>query len=453
MIAHNIGRQLTITYSMRSPLPSPGNITLFEKAWRFLTQFRRTSLVGSQRPLATRNLGLATSRRDYDLEIREFPIRDAALARELIEITQYCVEARSVLSYLARDVFSSSDGDDQGFTVSPTLDDNETPVDSEVKDIILDLLSRKNGGDYVLGGGFLKKAVRNAVGYGDCFIEFSIDKEGIGRNDYCVSNSIYLPTWEMFRCEDDRGQLLGFEQRRRLQDPDPVGFHPLSVIHLRYEQAFLYGQSIFMQSREDWARLKDATFDLANAMRAIGCNPTLHFLPESADESYRIAYKDNYQQMLTDGMVTDLFLLAGSDVRKISNVNPDLKTLIDNVNFLRSRILPPGFPIWMIPGLDTTGAADISGQPARAYSRLRNDICSMIAEGAKQIIDIELVLKLGWDKFLEVGKYRLVFPRFLVTEHQATQGMPGEDDESNTKGISDLDSIKNIRILTNKNGR
>lgn len=439
---------------MRSPLPSPGNITLFEKAWRFLTQFRRTSLVGSQRPLATRNLGLSTSRRDYDLEIREFPIRDAAVARELIEIIQYCVEARSVLSYLARDVFSSSDGDDQGFTVSDTLDDNKTPVNPETRDIILDLLKRKNGGDYVLGGGFLKKAVRNAVGYGDSFIEFSIDKEGIGRNDYCVSNSIYLPTWEIFRCEDDRGQLLGFEQRRRLQDPDPVGFHPLSVIHLRYEQAFLYGQSIFMQSRGDWAHLKDAALDLASAARAVGCLPNIHEMPEGVDDQYLPTYKAKYEDMLADGNITDLFLPNGADARKMAGANPNLQPLIDNVNFWRGRIVPPGFPSWLFIGLDNTGAKDIAGAPSRVYARMRNDVCSIISEGAKQIIDIELVLKLGWDKFLEVGSYRLVFPKFLISEHQSTQGMPGEDDdESDKTGISDLDSIKNIRILTNRNGR
>lgn len=434
---------------MRSPFPTIGSPPLFERLWKSLTQSKRSSLSGSQRPIA-RNLGLSI-RRDSDLEIKESPIRDAAIARELIEMTTWCVEARSVLSYLARDVFSSGDGDDMGFAVSPTLDDNETPVNPDTKAIILDLLRRRNGGDYVIGGGFLKKAVRQAVGWGDSFVEISIDKEGVGR-DYCVSNSIYLPTWEMFRVEDDYGQLLGFEQRRRLQDPDPIQFHPLAIAHFRYEPNYLYGQSIFAQSITDWAKLKDATFDLANAMRAVGCNPTLHFLPEGSDESYKDAYKANYQNMLMDGMITDLFLLAGSDVRKISNVNPDLKTLIDNVNFLRARIIPSGFPSWLFNGLDNTGAKDIAGAPARAYARLRNDICSMVAESVRQVIDIELVLRLGWDKFTEIGSYRLVFPKFLISEHQATGGIPSEDDESNLSGISDLNSIKKTTIFTNKNG-
>lgn len=411
---------------MRSPLPTIGSPPLFERLWKSLTQFRRTSLTGSQRPIA-RNLGLST-RRDYDLEIRESPIRDAQLARELIEMTTWCVEARSVLSYLARDVFSSSDGDDMGFSVSDTLDDNETAIHPQTKDIILDLLRRRNGGDYVIGGNFLKKAVRQAVGWGDSFVEISIDKEGIGR-DYCVSNSIYLPTWEMFRVEDDRGQLLGFQQRRRLQDPDPIQFHPLSVMHLRYEQNYLYGSSIFGQSIEDWVRLKDAASDLSSAMRAVGCNPSLHIMPEGADEEYRKAYKANYEEMELSGIVTHLFLMHGADVRKMANINPDLKTLIDNFMLWRTRILPPGFPIWLMPGLDTTGAKDISGQPARAYARMRNDICSMVAESVRQIIDIEIVLKKGFDWYLENGKYRLVFPKFLISEHQATQGMPTSDDE------------------------
>lgn len=416
-----------------------------------MTSFRSTSLTGSQRSIA-RNLGIATKQRNYDLEINEFPLRDYAIARELIEMTTYCVEARSVLSYLARDVFSSSDGDDQGFTCAETLEDNETPVDPQVRDIILDLLQRRNGGDYVLGGGLLKKAVRWAVGYGDCFLEISIDREGISRGDYCVSNSMYLPTWEIFRVEDDRGQLLGYEQRRRLQDPDPIQFHPLALAHFRFEPEYLYGQSIFKQSLQDWVRLKDAAYDLSAAMRAVGCNPTLHIMPEGVDESYKQAYKQDYLQMEADGIVTHLFLSYGSDLRKMSNVNPDLKTLIDNFMLWRTRILPPGFATWMFPGMDNTGALDIAGMPARAYARLRNDIASMIAEGAKQIIDIELVLRLGWEAYLSRGKYRLIFPKFLITEHQTTQGTPTDDDESNQTGIQDVDFIRVPKILINTNG-
>ncbi|MBC7823956.1 MAG: hypothetical protein H7126_08755, partial [Candidatus Parcubacteria bacterium] len=121
------------------------------------------------------------------------------------------------------------------------------------------------------------------------------------------------------------------------------------------------------------------------------------------------------------------------------------KTLIDNVQLYRTRLIPPGFPVWMFPGLDTTGAADIAGQPAKAYARLRNDLCGTIAEGIRQIIDIELVLKLGWDEFQRTGQYRIVFPRFYV-EYQGTTVLEG--DESNETGIEDLNSL-----LSNGNGR
>ncbi len=432
---------------MRSPLPTPGRNNLFESLWTRLTgQKRVTSLQGSQRS-RTNSIGL--SQRNYDMEIREIPVRDAGNAQQLIEMRTWCPEIKGVLGYLRRDVFSSADGDDIGWTVADTLDDNTTKINPNTKSIILDLIQRRNGTDRVIGGNKLKRAAKIAAGDGDCFLELAIEREGISRGDYCVSKSMYLPTWETFRCETDQGELLGFEQRKRMSEPDPIQFHPLKVVHFRYDQESLYGQSIFQASIPDWKRLKDAVFDLSAAMRSVGCNPNLHIMQEGSTEEDKESYKEDYGALLDDGIPTDLFLMPGADVKKLGNLNPDLKTLIDNVTIYRTRLIPPGFPVWMFPGLDSTGASDISGQPAKAYARLRNDLCGTIAEGIRQVIDIELVLKLGWDEFVRSGQYRIVFPRFVVDYYQ---GQVLEGDESNEIGIEDLNSMLRSRVV-NGNGK
>jgi len=428
---------------MRSPLPTPGRNNLFDNLWNRLTgQKNTTSIQGTQRS-RTSTIGL--SRRDYDLEIREVPVRDPVNGTQLIEMRTWCPEIKGVLGYLRRDVFSSSDGDDIGWTVADTLDDNVTKINPNTKAIILDLIQRKNGTDRVVGGNKLKRAAKIVASDGDCFLELAIEREGISRGDYCVAKSMYLPTWEMFRCETDQGDLLGFEQRKRINDNDPIQLHPLKVVHFRYDQETLYGQSIFQSSIPDWKRLKDAVFDLSSAMRSLGCNPNLHVMQDGSTEEDKEAYKEDYRQLLDDGIPTDLFLMPGADVRKLGNQNPDLKTLIDNVQLYRTRLIPPGFPVWMFPGLDSTGAADIAGQPAKAYARLRNDLCGTISEGIRQIIDIELVLKLGWDEFQRTGQYRIVFPRFYVDYFQ---GKPIDEDEPNDRESEDLNSI-----LSNGNGR
>jgi hypothetical protein len=77
-----------------------------------------------------------------------------------------------------------------------------------------------------------------------------------------------------------------------------------------------------------------------------------------------------------------------------------------------------------------SGGKDIAGQPALAYKRMRNDFCACLSEGIRQVIDIEIVLRLGYDKWKKDGKYRIIFPKWDLNIFES------EDD---ILGIHDLD--------------
>lgn len=398
---------------------------------------QKTQTQGSQRPLATI---AASTRRNWDLEISEFPIRDPLLARESIELLQYCYEARHCLSCAADDAFASSDGDDIGWTIADTLDDNETKIHPDTKAILLDLIQRQQSHEkLVIGGTRLKKALRSTLGYGDCFLELGFERDG---STYCVAKTLYLPTWEIFRCESDTGVLERFEQRRTLSmstSPD-YQFFPFQIVHFKHEEKVLYGESIFAQSLDAWAKLKDAIADLAAASRDVGQNPNVHTLSEGVTQDQLKEYRFNHENELADGTITNYYLASPETISKVANINPDLKPLIDNVLQWRYRIIPPGFPVWFFPGLDTTGAREISEQPAKKYARCRNSWCGTLSGGIRQTGNTELILRKGYDWFRQNGRYRIAFPIWKVSD-------TGMSDESNATGISDIEQQKN-----NKNG-
>ena len=408
---------------MRSPLPIPGRNTLLERIWQSITSFNRTPVQGQQRPLA----GYLTSTddtalgRSYDLEISEIPIRDPQKARQLIEMYEYCTEVATAISEITDSVWSSDDGDDQGFGISPTLNDNETKVNPNVERILRRVI------DEVIGGITLEPAAERILIYGDAFASL-----GINSRKMQVERVLFVPTWEMFRIEDNQAQLLGFEQRRYLSDSDAIRFHPIACVHWRYRRKTLYGRSLFHESVDDWKKLKAATDDLANASRAIGLNANLHFMPSCASEEYRADYKKNYEAKKALGAVTDFYLMNDADVRKLSQINPDLKALTDAVLVWRSRIVMKSRVPPYLMGLPNTGAREIAGQPALAYARFLNRVRASLSEGIKHILNVELALndipKRDW-------QYRLIWPRIATNPYGVNIQT---DDESNNPEIEDL---------------
>lgn len=414
------------------------NIPILDRLFRFFfPQKKKDQIIkGSQRS-ATLVAARGRRHRNWDLEIQDYPIRDRVIGQELIDLWNRSYIARHVLSYAARDTFSDLSGSGRGWTIPPTIDEKgEIPVDSEVFDIVTQLKNRRFGGEYVIGGNRFKPAVQEGVGFGDSFWSMGIRREGGGSNKYEIYRTLKLPPWELFRMETDQGLLLGFEQRRYLTQETPYAFFlPSQMIHFRYEPRNLYGRSIFQQSLEPRADRLEVRKDMARAARASGNNMNLHEFPEGWDTEMRRQYKNDYEMLQADGMITDLFLQDGVQVSKLATINPDLDPLISQDKYLKYEEIPAGFPIWLFPGLVERGAREIAGQPAWAYLRMRNDWCAMISDGIRWACEVEIVLKLGIDRYRQLMQeysplFRIVWPEWPLSQDQVTnaQSSEGEDD-------------------------
>jgi hypothetical protein len=385
---------------------------------------------GNQKPLLKGNKknvfsGFSSFQKRQDFSISEIPLRNANLARELIEIKEYSYEASHSVRYACRDVFSSNDGDDIGWSVADTLDDNKTKIDPLVYETIIDLIYRRNNGEWVVGGNFLKLAIKRILFYGDAFLEIAIDNPKDG-----IVQTRFLPTWQLFRKTDDYGNLIGFEQKQWTSD-EPINFLPTQIVQFSYDRDGDYGNSIFSQSITNWANLKQCSFDLSKAVRDSAINPFIHIMPDGTDSDYRLQYQTEFNSLNADGVITNLFLDSGTNIMRLQGTDNGIDKLIKYWLELRKSMIPAGFPLWLFPCFENTGAKDISGQPALAYKRFRNDLCACLSDGIRQIIDIELVLKLGYDKWRKDGKYRIIFPKW------DTNILETEDDKM---GIIDLDN-------------
>lgn len=403
---------------------------------------QKPSDIGSQRPL---EFSVNTNDRNYDLEIGKSCSRAPKLARQLIEIQDGCYEAKESLRFAKLDVFASSDGDDSGFTISETTDDNKTAVNPEILEIADQVIRRKQSFDeYVIGGLKLQQGLESALMNGDSFLSLQIDlkqKE--------VVRSLYLPPWEIYRMEDDQGYLLGFEQRRsptylsnNNNAQDSRFFYAPQIVHIRNDRDRLYGVSLWTTSVNQgiWQQYKSSVKNIARAAKDLSINPTVYSLSESAwGTQQKQQFVDSVRKARNeDAIITDLFEMDGEAIRKLSQGSGgQLKELIDAHIQLRLKMIPGGFPVWRYPGLQSLGGArEISREPSRAYARMRYGWCQMLSSAIKQVIDTEIILKKGYDFYLrEVvqGKgYRIIWSKWTI------DGME-DDDESDVNNIEDLD--------------
>lgn len=414
---------------------------------------KKSQELGSQRSLAMIN----TYNNQYDLEIEEYPLRDIQKARQLIELNEYCYEVKHCLITAGDDAFASSDGDDVGFTISDTVDDNETKINPEVFAIADDVIKRKQSfSEYLIGGTKLKRALQTTLIYGDCFLSLEIDLKNKE-----VSRSLYLPTWEMFRIEDNQGYLEAFEQRRFLTESEPTArFYPFQIVHLRKSQKFLYGRSLWDVSLEYWIKYKEATANLARACKDESINPIVHKLPIGWNATVSRQYQSEYEsKRKEESILVDLYESSGVELRRLGVGNSSLQSHIDTLLQWRYMMIPSGFPLWMFPGLEFKGGAkELSRSPDRRYSRMRYGWCQLLSEAIKQVIDTEIVLKKGWDFYeqevLKGNGYRIIWSEWSI------DGME-DNDESNKSNIDDLDeegnenqaTINRYHLISNGNGQ
>jgi hypothetical protein len=417
---------------MRSPNPTPGRNRIFEKIWRFLTVWSRTEIEGQQRPRSgwrnwTYN-DTTQEGRDYDLEIPEIPVRNPNLATQLIELRYCCSEAATAYDAINGDAWTSHDGDDQGFDISDTLNDNKTKVDPKIQEILRRVIRE------VLIPSEPKIVGERLLAYGDSFASLGINSKAMR-----IERILYLPTWEMFRLETKQGELLGFEQRALLRDPDPIQFHPISIVHWRYRRDNLYGRALFLECLKDWCRIEQILDDIAEASHAVGINPNIHILPCEYDEEQANEYKIMYEGAKNQKILTDLYMYGGGDIKKLSNSNPDITALLKAAEFFMARFVRRSrIPPWML-GFPGIGAREISGGPERAYARLINDFRQSLSTGFKQIFNLELALQ-GYPR--EQWQYRIIWPRFYIDPFK--QQLDPDHDESNSQEIEDLDYLSMI---------
>jgi hypothetical protein len=412
---------------------SPGRNNRLENAWRTITGWfgRSANITTGQTAPTTNPMGRFSSEslhsRRYDEEYIEIPVRDTTRARQLIALRSQ-PEVATAIDILVGDIFSSEDGDDLGFSIAETLNDNVTRTDPKLREIALACIDR------TMRGTTLSTVVEEFLIYGDSF------RSLIVAPDYSQILRIkQLPTWEMFRVENENGDVLRFEQRRTLQMEPEYEIHPVICVHWRYRRRYKYGRSLFDEAVDDNAALGQAYYALDKAAMAVGLNPNVHTMPAGWTDKQCDAYKRAYENERDRAgrIMTDFFVLPGGDVKKLATTwNPDLSALINNVLQRRMRVaMRSRIPPWMI-GIPSAGAKDIAGQPALAYARFIGSLRMTLTEGLRQIIDFELALH-GYSK--DDMQYRLIYPKIYTS----TVAQSGEDPgESNSAGIEDLDRVR-----------
>lgn len=396
-------------------------------------------LRGSQRSLGETSV----LSKQYNLEIEDRPIRSPKLARELIEMRQYCYEVYHSLAMAVEDCFSSGDGDDQGWTISDTQDDNETPVNPEVLAIALDLIQRNFGDESVIGGDRLRYALEEVLIYGDCFLELGIERDGISPN-YCVAKTLYLPTWDCFRKEDDQGLLDGFEQRRFLNSHDTETrlFPPEKIVHFRHKRQRVYGRSLFMPSLPYWPRLKESSERLSIAEEQ-ALSPLVHQFDGAQWDGQRVRdYRQKIKGQRDSGRNSTDYFASGVLLRRLEGGQPpNLDQLRQNVLFWQRKMIPAGIPDYYFATGQAGATKEISKEPAKRYARMRNNWCALLTKGIKKVIDLEIKLVKGVDWYEENARnqYRIVWPKWEIENQGEVDPNAVGDNESDMEGIEDLD--------------
>jgi len=372
----------------------------------------------------------------WDLEIPEQIIRQngSLNAREVVEMCIYCPPVVKALRILAEDIFSSADGDDQGVAIAEDLGDAKaTPVDPKIKDLGNALLNR-------VGLETQKLIAKRLLSYGDAFVEKVLIREG-GR--YSIHTLKVLPTWQLFRCEDDYGNLNGFEQRLSLYGlKNNIEFSPPQIIHARYDREFLYGRGLFDASVPDWQNLKAAALTLSEALKGT-VNPLTFVMPQDWTAEQKDAYIRRRAAEQQQGMLQLLFTTTDVEVKRLAQGNSSLTSLTDGILYYRRAIKDNSrLPSWFWTDEAVNGSArDIAGQPALTYARFIAGLRGIMGQALRQAIDTELVLAGYLNP--EQRQYRLAWPA-IYTDPQS-QVAAAEEGE----GIAPEEQEPTIEMVLN----
>ena len=390
---------------------------LFQKIWRFFRRSSTSDLEGYRQSIFYPG---STLRANYDLP--EVPIRptygDLNLSYELLEAYHWSYEYRHAIDTVASDCFQQLQGQIGSWFVEDELSDG-TRVAPEVLEVAEELSGARYGKDLILGGDALMRAAIECLAFGDSFVELGLEKTGLSKDDWDITSAQYLPVFSMFVEKDAQSRTLSYIQRTRLSpSEDDVYFNPVKILHFKYKSRGLYGNPIGFPSLEAWRKFKECSVALETAARDVAIVPWLHILPEDKTEKDRIEYMQRHEAMAASGIITNLYLMNGAEVKKATIAAGDtLKPLMDYWLQLRYMCIPPRIPAWLFPGmLDANGGAkDLNGQPALTYSRLISEVRSLLGEQVRWAINLKLVLRYGYDFYHENRKFDICWPEWILT--------------------------------------
>ena len=392
---------------MRSPFPTPGRNRFLDNLWNRITGWIRGTPEGTIRPRAAIEM---RGHRELSLEIPEYPIRDRFRAIELVEMAAHQPEVGTALRIMSCDAYSSEDGDDgAAVEVSPWLDSEKTEaLDPVILAAASETLSR------LFRSEILQQIAWRILAYGDCFGNLALAE---GRGARGVAGLILLPTWEVFRIQDDRGFLIGFEQRRELDDRAPIRIYPGLIVHWRNGCYGLYGRSQFYECLSEWREYKRTVADLSRLAHEHAINPMIFKFDASMGQAAIDAFRAETEEYYASKEVVPRLYLPGSvEATKVLSRDGAIDSYLANLKDQRMVFVrASGIPSWRFPGLDTsTGAKDISGQPALVYSRQINRLRQVVAEGIKQVLVTDLALRFGIEDVDLYKRIRLQWPEFHV---------------------------------------
>jgi hypothetical protein len=352
----------------------------------------------------------------YPDDSEEFPTRTPDLAKVLIELVNGCPEAGTALEIICAYALSSGTGDELGFAV---VEDESNPQPNTVK-LARALLDRTcNLQTYW-------QIIWRMLAWGDAFGLMEVDTKQM-----MISGFRLLPSWQLHVIPDESdGLLLNYEQR--FSQRDKAIIPPVSLVQWSYNRRYLYGRSLYYEAINDWLKLKDADEDLAEANRSSAVQPNIHMMPPGADDAYKRQYKEDHENRRKAGIIPDIYLLQGADVRKPAGPpgGYPINQMLLNHNMRRARIVMRSKVPPYLLGIDTSYAKEISTQPAIAFVVFVGVVRQLFSVGLRQFINTELALK---QIPTQEWAYKLQFPKINVNPW-----MQAIEEDVNQPGVEDV---------------
>lgn len=345
----------------------------------------------------------------------EYATRSPCLAQELAEIVDL-PEVATALEITEEYALGSSAGDEIGFGVE--LDSAIATGSPRTHDRLIKTCRHALDG---LDVDLLGSVIFRFLAWGDCFALYETDNQD--------RLAITLrPTWQVFLEPDlytgkvAKAFQLPYGSTERYELPLE------NLIHWKWRGRHLYGRSLFYSCREDGEALREASGDLRTATRQSAIRPRLHTMPAGSDSLYKTAYRNDHENRMRSGVVTDYYLDHGQGV-EVPSGEGGLSELILSADWRRNRIaLRSRVPLYLL-GIQHQGGQELSMQPAMSFVQHVGHVRQRLSYGLRQALDAYLLAH----GFKPPFPYRFVFPNIVVNPWTSP------DPDLKTPGVDDSD--------------